>query len=45
MKYEKPQIILHNTATAAIRITAKDGNPYENLVNQILTALAYEADE
>lgn len=37
MKYEKPQVISHNAATAA--------NPYETLVNQILTTLAYEADE
>jgi hypothetical protein len=45
MKYEKPQVVRMNAATAAIQMTLKNGRPYDNLFNQTLTAPAYEADE
>jgi len=45
MKYEKPQVVLLDAATAAIQMTFKNGRPYDNLINQTLTAPAYEADE
>jgi hypothetical protein len=48
MKYEKPEVTLINGATAAIQHTTpstKSGSPYDNVIQQTLTATAYEADE
>jgi hypothetical protein len=45
MKYEKPQLVVLPSASAAIQSSAKGSAPVQDSLTTYLTMNAYEADE